>query len=178
MTRYVVLLRGINVGRAKRVGMAELRELLGAEGYEGVATALQSGNVVLDAGGRAPALARAVEGAIRQRFGFPVDVIVRTATQFRTVLAKDPLGDVATDGATYLVAFLPGPADGSLAEALRAVDLGDDRYVLDRTELYLWCPRGQMQSPLMTALSALKGGPPVTVRNWNTVQKIGALLDR
>ena len=42
----VALIRGINVGKAKRVAMAELRAELEKIGYEDVRTLLNSGNVV------------------------------------------------------------------------------------------------------------------------------------
>jgi hypothetical protein len=48
VTRGVLLVRGINVGRAHRVAMADLRELLTSEGHGEVRTLLQSGSVVLD----------------------------------------------------------------------------------------------------------------------------------
>lgn len=46
--RYVALLRGINVGRAKRVAMADLRALVEGLGFHSVRTLLNSGNVVFD----------------------------------------------------------------------------------------------------------------------------------
>jgi uncharacterized protein (DUF1697 family) len=178
MTRYALLLRGINLGRARRVAMADLRALLAAEGFTGVATLLQSGNVVLDADVPADALARSVEAAITAHLGLAVEVVVRSREQVRAVLARDPLGDVAVDGARYVVAFLAEPAGAALEDMLAAVEPGDDRYVVDATELYVWCPDGQLHSPVMAALGKLKGGPVTTVRNWNTVQKLGALLER
>jgi uncharacterized protein (DUF1697 family) len=176
VARYALLLRGVNVGRARRVGMADLRELLTGDGYENVGTHLRSGNVVLDAKGSAAALARAVEPAIEKRFGFPVAVIVRSRAEMRRVVARDPLGDIADDGSRYFVAFLAAPANPPLEDTLGAVDLGDERYVVDGTELYAWCPGGITNSPLFAALGKARGGPATTVRNWNTVQKLTTML--
>ena len=178
MTRYALLLRGINVGRAHRIAMADLRELLTAEGHGGVATLLQSGNVVLSDGRSATAVARAVEEAIRQHLGMDVGAVVRTAAQVREVVDSDPLGEVADDGSRYVVAFMAEPPGSELEDLLGSVDTGDDRYLLRGRELFVWCPHGQMDSPLMTALGKRKGGPVTTVRNWNTVQKLGVLLER
>ena len=50
MTKYVVLLRGINVGGKNPVPMARLREVLGELGYEDVVTYIASGNVILGSG--------------------------------------------------------------------------------------------------------------------------------
>jgi uncharacterized protein (DUF1697 family) len=177
-TRYAVLLRGINLGRAKRVAMADLRALLGDAGFGDVATLLQSGNVVLASDRPAPAVGRAVEEAIRERLGMDVAAVVRTRDEVRAVVDLDPLGDVAVDGSRYVVAFMaeqPGPG---LAELLGATEPGDDRWAVAGRELYLWCPHGQLDSPLMTALGKGRGGPVTTVRTWNTVRKLAALLDR
>jgi len=46
MTVCVALLRGINVGKAKRIAMADLRALIEGLGYTDVRTLLNSGNVV------------------------------------------------------------------------------------------------------------------------------------
>lgn len=45
--RYLVMPRGINVGTRNRVPMTELTALLTDAGYSGVATVLQSGNVIV-----------------------------------------------------------------------------------------------------------------------------------
>ncbi|WP_236567896.1 MULTISPECIES: DUF1697 domain-containing protein [unclassified Nocardiopsis] len=49
MTRYVALLRGINVGGHRHVAMADLRALPGGLGYGDVSTSVQSGNAVFSA---------------------------------------------------------------------------------------------------------------------------------
>jgi uncharacterized protein (DUF1697 family) len=176
VTRYALLLRGINVGRAHRIAMADLRELLEEEGYGGVRTLLQSGNVVLDADGPADGLARSVEQALERRFGFPIGTVVRTRDEVLGVVAKDPLRSVASDPSRYVVSFGAGPVPPDVDELLRSVDPGDDVYLVDGRELYLWCPHGQLKSPLSAALGRLRGGPVSTARNWRTVLKLADLL--
>ncbi len=53
MPVYVALLRGINVGTGRKVGMSDLRSLFGALGHTDVRTYIQSGNVVFGAKGAA-----------------------------------------------------------------------------------------------------------------------------
>jgi uncharacterized protein (DUF1697 family) len=173
-----VLLRGINVGRAKRIAMADLRARLGEAGFEDVATLLNSGNVVLDAGGSAAEVARSVTGAIGDELGLDVATVVRTAAEWREVLALDPLRDVAGDDSRYVVAFLAEKPREALRELLEGIDAGDDRYALHGRELYVWCPHGQLDSPVMTAFGKAGDGPVTTARNWNTVRRLGELLDR
>ncbi|TYB96080.1 DUF1697 domain-containing protein [Micromonospora sp. WP24] len=176
MTRYAVLLRGINLGRARRVAMADLRTLLTEEGYGNVATLLQSGNVVLDADRPPDELGPLIERALEKRFGMPVEVFLRSRDELARVVARNPLAAVANDGSRYVVSFLARPPDRPVEEELAGVDLGADRYAVDGTEMYLWCPGGQRDSPLMKALGRIKGGPPATVRNWNTVEKLLAMM--
>jgi uncharacterized protein (DUF1697 family) len=176
VTRYAVLLRGINVGRAQRVAMADLRARLGAAGFEDVATLLNSGNVVLGSSASAASVGRTVEKVIRDELGVDSAAVVRTADEIRAVIALNPLGDVADDGSRYVVAFMASKPGPELAELLSSVDAGEDRYAVHERELFVWCPNGQMDSPLMTALGKARGGPVTTVRNWNTVRKLGNLL--
>lgn len=176
MARYAVLLRGINLGKARRVGMADLRKLLAEEGYGNVATLLRSGNVVLDAEQSANELGPAIEQTIEKRFGFGVDVILRSREGLARVVVTNPLRKVATDGSKYVVAFMAEPPTSPVDDVLKGVDLGGDRYTVDGAEMYIWCPNGLRDSPLMTALGKARGGPSTTVRNWNTVEKLHAVM--
>ena len=91
MTTCVALLRGINVGRAKRLGMAELREVVESLGHTNVRTLLNSGNVVFDAKrGSLPAIARSLEAAIQTGFGFAAPVIVVTAAEVDAIVRANP----------------------------------------------------------------------------------------
>ncbi|MGY1640265.1 DUF1697 domain-containing protein [Geodermatophilus sp. SYSU D00703] len=172
-TRYVVLLRGINLGRARQMGMAELREALTARGHEGVRTHLRSGNVVLDSPLPADELAADVEAALRERFGFEVPVVVRTGSEVADLVAADPLGAVATDPARYLVTFLPRPPDPDRVAALPPADRGE--YRVTGRELLLWLPDGIANTPLASWRWDALLGVPGTSRNWNTVRKLAEL---
>ncbi|MET7951646.1 hypothetical protein [Micromonospora sp. NPDC005324] len=91
-------------------------------------------------------------------------------------VAKNPLGEVATDGSKYVVAFMAEPPQTPVDAVLDGAEIGDDRYIVDGTEMYVWCPRGLRDSPLMTILGKAKSGPSTTVRNWNTVEKLLTLM--
>src|SRR6187402_4004013 len=95
MNRYVALLRGINVGTAARLGMADLRAAFEAEGLENVRTLLQSGNVVFDAA--SPPTGTALTRAIEARTGLAPRVQLLTADEFRAIAAANPLREVATN---------------------------------------------------------------------------------
>jgi uncharacterized protein (DUF1697 family) len=171
-SRVVVLLRGVNVGRAKRIAMADFTALLTGLGLTEVRTLLNSGNAVGAATLAPDPLARAVEAAIEQRLGFTCDVVVRTRAEVAAAVARDPLAAVATDPSRYLVVFLgAAPADAAVAK-LRALDLAPEEWVLEDRELYLWMPAGVADSVVSKHLAKGVLGVTWTGRNVATVQKI------
>ena len=146
-TRYVALLRGINVGKARQVDMPRLKEVLTARGHDDVRTHLRSGNVVLTSALREAALAADLSAAIEAEFGFAVPVVVRSGTELAAVVTGDPFATVATDPARYLVTFLPEAPDPARVDALPPAEGGGD-YLVRGRELYLWLPDGISETPL------------------------------
>ena len=172
-TRYVALLRGINVGRARQVDMPRLREVLTARGHAGVRTHLRSGNVLLDSDLTEAELAADVASAIEGEFGFAVPVVVRTGEEIAAVVAGNPLATVATDPARYLVTFLPEPPAPGKVDALPPADVGI--HLVRGRELYLWLPDGIANTPMGSWKWDRLLGLPGTARNWNTVAKLAEL---
>src|ERR1044072_5746840 len=91
MTGYVALLRGINVGGHRKVPMAALRETAEALGLRKVRTYVASGNLVFESDKAAGTLETMLEQAIADRFGFAVDVVVRSAAQWAALADANPL---------------------------------------------------------------------------------------
>jgi len=172
-TRYVALLRGINVGRAHQLGMPRLTELLTDRGYGNVRTHLRSGNVVLDSDQPEGELAADLSEAIEREFGFDVPVVVRTGAEMAAVVAGDPFATVATDPARYLVTFFPEPPAPAAVDALPPADSGE--YLVRGRELYLWLPDGIANTPLAAWKWDRLLGVAGTGRNWNTVRKLAEL---
>jgi uncharacterized protein (DUF1697 family) len=174
MTRYVALLRAINLGRARQVGMPRLVELLTDRGHGGVRTHLRSGNVILDSALDEHALAADLSEAIEAEFGFAVPVVVRTGEELAAVVAGDPFATVATDLSRYSVTFLTEAPDRARVDALPPADGGE--YLVAGRELYLWLPDGLTESPMGAwKWDRLLGGVTGTNRNWKTVTKLAEL---
>lgn len=172
MARQIVFLRGINLAAKRRVGMADLRELLERDGYEEVRTHLQSGNVVLSSPLSPRKLEAALERLLRKRFGFEVRVLVRTRAELKKVVERDPLGDVATNGSRYPVSFLSKKLPAKIARELEAADVAPERVVVAGREIYGWHPTGVQRSKLSKLLGDDRLGVTATTRNWNTVTKL------
>lgn len=174
--RYVALIRGINVGRAKRVAMADLRALLVNLGYRDVRTLLNSGNIVFTVPPKirdAPAIR--IERALASRLGLSARVTVLTATDLAAAIAENPLGTVADNPSRLLVFVLMNPPDRSKLKELTERDWGPEAIEIGRRVAYLWCPAGIIESPLAAAAGRILGDA-VTVRNWATMTKLQALV--
>ena len=177
MTSYVALLRGINVGGKKMIAMAELRETLTAMGLADVKTLLQSGNAVFRAPARPPAkLETSLEQAIGARFGFTPDLHVRTADEWRGVIAANPFPrEAKSDPGHLLVTFFRAPLDPAAVRKLQAAITGPERVRCDDRQLYMTFPDGIGTSKATLLVDKLLGARG-TARNWNTVTKLAALV--
>ena len=172
MRRLVVLLRGVNLVSHNRVSMPELRQSLAEAGFEDVETYLQSGNVVLASDLAPEQLASAVARLVAERFGLDVGVVVRTRAELAKVVARNPLGRLATDPKRYQVTFLDGEPDPDALQALEGVAVGGERLVCKGRELYTWHPDGIGRSKLARLLSGKSLGVTATTRNWSTVTSL------
>jgi uncharacterized protein (DUF1697 family) len=175
--RHIVLLRGINLPRHKRISMPELREALEAAGFEDVDTYVQSGNVVLSSRAAPKTVAQRVERAIEDRFGLDVDVVVRTREELAGVVAADPFGKAATDPKRFQVTFLAEKPGKEALARLEAAATGGERLVASGRELYTWHPSGVGRSKLAALLAGPRLGVTATARNWTTVTTLLALAD-
>lgn len=177
MTRYVALLRGINVGRNKRIAMSDLRALLAGLGYEDVASYLASGNVLFTTSSARPAglLAADIEEQITAELQMVVRVILRTGGELAGVVARNPLAAEPENPSRFFVGFLSARHSSSVVRAveseLRTSAPEGDAIWLTRTEAFFWCPGGFSLLDHATLIEK-RLGVAVTTRTWNTVRKL------
>jgi uncharacterized protein (DUF1697 family) len=175
--RHVALIRGINVGRAKRVAMADLRALVEGLGYRDVRTLLNSGNIVFTIPGKSRGeAAPRIEKAMAARLGVSARVTVLTAAELATAVRENPLGKVARDPSRLLVTVLSKPADRVRLKPLARQDWAPDALAIGRRVAYLWCADGMIESRLAAAVGRVLGAA-ATSRNWATMMKLKALVD-
>jgi len=173
----VALLRGINVGRAKRLAMADLREVMERLGYGDVRTLLNSGNVVFTV----PKAARAdpasrIEKALASRLGVATRVAVLTAAEVQAAVLDNPLGELADNPSRLQIMVLTDPARRAQLAPLLKERWAPEALALGKRVAYVWCPHGIIDSRLMAAVSCILGDAG-TVRNMATMARIQGLIE-
>lgn len=154
--------------------MERLRESFETLGFEQVQTYIQSGNVVFKAGkSSADALCQKVEKKLKEDFGFPVVVVMRTQHELATTIAKNPfLKERGIDVAKLHVTFLSEYPQDPAMKRLEALTPGSDRSFHIGTEIYWYLPNGVSQSVLMKAPVDRILAVSTTTRNWRTTNAI------
>lgn len=173
-SRFVALLRGVNVGTAKRIAMADLRAGFEGAGFTNVRTVLQSGNVVFDSAGAVDAAT--LESLIESATGVRAGVVLLDAPRLRAIIDENPLAEVADDPARLLITFLDEVPDAAGIRRPSDEDLLPEVVVFGRHAVYQWLPNGVSESRLPAGF-AKSLGTLATGRNLRTVEKIAALLD-
>ena len=175
MPKFLALLRGINVGKAKRVPMADLRDLMAELGYEDVATLLNSGNAVFRAAKGTPAKhAENIAAAIEAKLKIEVPVIVKSAKELVAIVSENQLAEKATNHSHLLVVFAQNNATLSGLGAVESLVVPPEQFLVGKNAAYLHCATGILESKAGEALLG-KAGKSVTTRNWSTVLKLQAL---
>lgn len=177
VTRYVLLLRGVNVGTKNSLPMAELRSMLADVGCSDVQTYVQSGNAVFGTTLGTAELTKAIEHALEQYMGRPIDTTLRTSKQLHAIIEGNPFAGIATNLSNLCVTFLSLAPSKAEVAPLEGKDWAPEAFNVAGKEIYTWHPNGQGRSPLSAALWKLKLRGSITTRNWNTVLKLRALID-
>ena len=176
MTLHIALLRAVNLGAHNKVAMADLRGLLDTLGLENPRSLLASGNLVFDSDRATPDLEELLERAARERLGLHTDFFVRTADEWRAIVAANPFAaEAKRDPGHLVVMFLKqAPRSPALAALQQAIS-GREVVRAQGRHAFVVYPDGIGRSRLTTGLIERKLGTRGTGRNWNTVLKLAAI---
>jgi uncharacterized protein (DUF1697 family) len=175
---FVVLLRGINVGSTRKVPMADLRAVCLTLGWQRPETYIQSGNLIVEASGNVQRVRRALETELAARFGFTVDVVVRTASSWETYPAANPFANdaAALDKMVHLYVSRDPPASRAADVLKERARTGERIHIVGDALWVDYGTPGVAGSKLTPSLIDKACGSPTTGRNLNTVLKLRDLL--
>jgi uncharacterized protein (DUF1697 family) len=173
----VALLRGINVGSAKRIGMADLRALFEQLGLRSVRTALNSGNVVFTASGdRSGDLSLWLERAIASELGVASRVTLLTAAELARAIRNNPFAGIATDPSRVLIMPLQDLHTANAVKVLARQSWAPEALAVRGRTAYLWCARGIAAGRVALATNKCVGERG-TARNVRTMMKLMAMVE-
>lgn len=180
MKTYVALLRGINVGGNNLIRMPALKTCFEAQGFHGVATYIQSGNVLFAVGGSDPlGLRRRIEQALSKTFAYDSRVVIRSHDEMKAIVRGAPKGFGSKPSEyRYDVIFLREPV--TAAEAIESVTAkpGVDRVVAGDGALYFSRLISKASQSNLTRIVGKAVYKDMTIRNWNTTSKLLELMER
>ena len=175
--KHVALLRAVNLPGHNKIGMADLKALVGGLGFADAQTLLQSGNIVFTGGTKTTAsLEQALESAAAKALGLETDFLVRTAREWQAIVEANPFPREAKDDPSHLLAvILKDEVSAANVTALQKAIVGREVVRAKGRCLYVVYPDGIGRSKLTSAIIEKKLGTRGTGRNWNTVLKLQVL---
>ena len=183
MTVYVALLRGVNVGATNRIKMADLQKALEAAGLRYFETYIQSGNLIFERSEDEDAVRLKIEGTIKQAFGLTISTVVRSADELTQLIQNCPFTEeeisqaeaANTEGESLYIALLQKAPLKEKTENLNRYITPDDSFQIRNRDIYLLLKHSIRNSKLAGALDKL--GVSLTVRNYNTIQKLDEIAN-
>ncbi|MEZ4594346.1 MAG: DUF1697 domain-containing protein [Chloroflexota bacterium] len=172
METIIVLLRGINVGGHTKLPMKELKAILAELELAEVQTYIQSGNVIFQTDRTdLAALAREIEAAIEQSYGFAPKTVLLELADLVTAVSNNPYPTTDEQHKTLHFYFLAAAPQNPDLAALTAIQLESEQFTLIDSVFYLYAPEGIGRSKLAAKVERALG-VPATARNWRTVSTL------
>jgi uncharacterized protein (DUF1697 family) len=177
--QYVAFLRGINVGGKSIIKMADLKACLAKEGFENIATYIQSGNVLFESDETdAEKLVAKFNKTLLKAFDYKAPTMLRTHKQMKDTVAKAPKGfGTEPDKYRYDVIFLREPLTPAKAHKELFLREGVDEAATGPGVLYFSRLVAKITSSQLNCIVGTPNYKNMTIRNWNTTTKMLALLD-
>jgi uncharacterized protein (DUF1697 family) len=175
----VAMLRGVNLGAHNRIKMDALRDLCGSLDLLDVQTYVQSGNVVFRTKERnLSALATKIRSGIEKKFGFSPEIILRSTSDLRGVIARNPFAKMKDiEPGKLLVDFLSSEPSPEACKSVRAIKTDPEKLHIEGREMYIYFPNGAGRSKLSWPALEKILKTPGTARNWNSVTKLLAMAE-
>src|ERR1700688_5043966 len=164
-TKYVALLRAVNLAGTGKLPMSELKSMCDSSGFLNTRTYINSGKVFSESKLSEAAVKAKLEKCMASYAGKPVDVMVRTGPEMAAILAKNPFKSRAPNATVAIFLEERPPKD-----ALKTITgQAEEQVALGGREIYVHYGAGMGRSKLK--IPAAKKG---TARNMNTVAKLAA----
>ena len=178
MTKYIAILRGINVGGKRKILMADLKELFSEIGFADIQTYIQSGNVIFNTKRKDDniELANKIEQSIAKNYDFKVPVIVRDVEELNEAISNNPFFE-KNDIERLHLTFLKEVPETEKLDKIKTYDYSPDKFEIKDKNVFVYCSGKYSDSKLTNKFFESKLKVLATTRNWKTVLKLLELLN-
>jgi len=180
MDTCITMLRGINMTGHNTIKMAELTNLFRQIGFTDAETYIQSGNIVFTChNNNIDDVSSEIRKAILSEFNLNIAVITRTSDEMKKIISANPFLKVSGfDPSKMAVLFLElKPSDAQVLK-VTGIDYPPDKFHINDSEIYLYCPNGFGKTKLYTNFFETKMKVTGTARNWRTVNKLLEMAEK
>lgn len=176
--KFVVLLRGVNVGGKSRVVMSELKLYLQKAGFEEVLTYINSGNIIVVT--EEPdtlKISARIKQLIVEKFTLSSDVVVIEASKFIKIVQNAPKWWGSTEGWKHNALFvIPPTTPSEVVDAIGELKIGIEKVAAGEGLVYQSMSFEDFGKTTTGKLASNPVYKQVTIRNYNTTKKIAELL--
>lgn len=174
MNKRIAILRGINVGGKRKILMTDLKSMFENMKFSNVNTYIQSGNVFFevkkDIGNSE--VAKKIEEAIEDKFGFDVPVIVKTPKEIEKAINRNPFYKDGVDIVHLHLTFINEEPTKENQEKTESYNCEPDKFEIKERDVFIYCEGKYHQSKLTNNFFEKKLKVKATTRNWKTVLKL------
>lgn len=178
MTKYVIFLRGVNVGGNSSIKMSELKSVLEDHGFENVTTYINSGNIILNSKDSPVKIKETFKNIIEKHFKLSIEMIIKSRLELENILASDPYNSDEDDRSKRLVAMMSEKIDDKISLIMKDDKNVKETYYAKDDLLYIYYGNGVGRSKFSTSYIEKKLGVFSTARNWNTIAKMLELINQ
>lgn len=177
MNKYVLFLKGVNIGGHNNVKMDTLRKMLNAQGFEYVRTYINSGNIILQSKEDKEKIKEQITGIIGSGFGIKVEMIVKSEQELQDLVKNNPF-DIKkeADHAKRAVVMLSKKVDPDQTRVFKEEGKVDENFYLVDDQLFIYYHNGFGKSKFTTGYIERKLHVTATGRNWNTILKLTEMI--
>ena len=167
---FIVFLRGVMPSGKNAVKMADVREVLGNNGFIDVRTWIQSGNIALQTSLDAATTAVQIRQLLQTHLGVDLATVVKTKEQLQAVLDGNPFNQDEYDLKRVFFTLCNQP----LADTADLIgqDFGEEKLCICEQAAYMNIPTDASRSKLSNVFLEKKLGVSLTTRNFNTISKM------
>ncbi|AFM03688.1 hypothetical protein Fleli_1252 [Bernardetia litoralis DSM 6794] len=187
MTKYISILRGINVGGKRKILMKDLKELYHNLGFLNVETYIQSGNVIFDSDFNSELdrnkISNKIEKAIFEKYAFEVPVILRTKEELLHIQSLNPFIQSEKEEGNLInnlhLTFLESiPMAENIEKSKEIESKTTDKFEIIENNIFIFCNDKYHTSKLTNNFFEKKLKTKATTRNWKTIKKLGELISK